>query len=92
MIGMLSKKTKLEQTLEQIHVPYDKYIFYTKVKKPVKKFEYTLILAVESFFMINESKKKIKEYKYMDIESVRNMEHKPLAFLVSFYKKDPKIA
>lgn len=56
-VGILTRKTKLDETLETIGLQPDKYIWYTEITKKSSKTGkikfYRLILATDSFYMLS---------------------------------------
>ena len=56
-VGILTRKTKLDETLETIGLQPDNYIWYTEIIKKSSKSgktkKYRLILATDSFYMLS---------------------------------------
>ena len=93
-VGILQRKTKLDEILEKLNLPHEDFIFYTEVNKVSKKSRdlkpYLLVLATDCFYTINLKKNNKKSYMYFDIESQRpwitpQYNH---GFKLRYYRKD----
>lgn len=93
-IGVLSRKTKLEDLLEKINLKHEDYIWYTEVLKVSTKTrdnkDYYIILSTNLFYMLRISDGKVKSYTYQDVESIRhwNTPQTQHGFKLRFYRKD----
>lgn len=103
-VGILQRRTKLDEILEKLHLPHEDFIFYTDVNK-VNDYQYNtlqvskksrdlkpylLVLATDCFYTIGIKKNNKKSYQYFDIESLRPWITPQFqhGFKLRYYRKD----